>query len=324
MTRPPTVSITIVIHNSARWLAACLESIRDDLASGFAELLVVDNASPDDSMAIVAREWPQARSIDAGGNRGFAGGCNLAWPSVRGRYWLLLNPDVVVPEGGLRRLVEWMDREGEIGAASPELIDEAGRRRSVGQRAPSVGLVLMEMLRLHRLLPAAVRGRLLRGAYWRAGDQHGVDWTPGTALLVRREAVEGAGLLSEAFFMYGEDIEWCWRIRQAGWRIGVCGSVAFRHFEGGSSARTWGREATLARMAAGTVSACRAIRGARYARAYAAAQAAALALESWLPHRSTEQRARARALARAFRRAAAGDGWTFREGLPKNPCSTRA
>jgi N-acetylglucosaminyl-diphospho-decaprenol L-rhamnosyltransferase len=323
VTEFPKVSITIVVHNSARWLETCLRSIRSDLASGFAELLVVDNASPDDSMAIVAREWPPARSIDAGGNRGFAGGCNLAWPSVRGRYWLLLNPDVLVPEGGLRHLVEWMDREGEIGAASPELIDEAGRRRSVGQRAPSLGLVFIEMLRLHRLLPAAVRARWLRGAYWRAGDQRGVDWIPGTALLARREAVEGAGLLSERFFMYGEDIEWCWRIRRAGWRIGVCGSVAFRHLEGGSSDRTWGREGTLARMAAGIVSACRAIRGPRYARAYATAQAAALALESCLPHRSTEERARARGFARAFRRAASAQG-TPHAGLPRRACSTRA
>lgn len=323
MTDCPTVSITIVVHNSARCLEACLDSLRDDLASGFAELLVVDNASPDDSMAIVAREWPRARCIDAGGNRGFAAGCNLAWPSVRGRYWLLLNPDVVVPAGGLRQLVEWMDRDRGLGAASPELVDGEGRRRSAGQRFPSLGLSLLEIFRFHRLLPASLRGRLMRGAYWRGGDQRDVDWIPGTALLARREAVAAAGVLSEEFFMYGEDIEWCWRIHQAGWKIGVCGAVAFPHFEASSSERTWGSEATLGRIAGGIYRACRSIRGPRYARAYAAVQAAALAVESRLPHRSAEQRARARVFARAFREAVSQGGGPSPQTLPRETCSTR-
>ncbi len=88
-----------------------------------AELLVVDNASPDDSVQIAKRACPEATVIQATENRFFAGGCNLAWPYVRGDYWLLLNPDVTVPAGGLRNLVAWMDEHPETGAATPNLVE---------------------------------------------------------------------------------------------------------------------------------------------------------------------------------------------------------
>lgn len=318
------MSITIVVYNSATKLAACLDSIRGDLADGFAELIVVDNASPDDSMTIVAERCPAAVRIDAGANRGFAGGCNLAWPAAGGRFWLLLNPDVILPPGGLRALAAWLDAHPESGAVSPSFVDGEGRRCGCAQRFPSLALSLLEMTRLHRVLPRPLRGRLLRGAYWSGGDQLDVDWIPATALLVRREAVAAAGLLSEAFFMYGEDIEWCWRLHRAGWAIGVRDDVVARHHEASSSERTWGTDGAARRIAAGIVRACRAIHGGAYARAWAALQAIALSLEAALPGRSPKQRSRARAFAAGFALMVLGDPPALGAPTTRIECSTRA
>ncbi len=296
----PVVSITIVLYNSANVVERCLRSIAKDVERGFAELVIVDNASPDDSARVVERFGLPAKRLEAKSNRGFAAGCNLAWPASQAALWLLLNPDVVVPDGGLEVLVDWLQRHPDVGAVSPELADVQGRRRSPGQRFPSAALTLFEASRLHLLLSRRARGQLLRGPYWTGGDQLDVDWVPGTCLLVRREAVERAGLMAEDFFMYGEDIEWCRRIRRAGWKIGVSSAVAFVHEEGSSSVRSFGVDETRKRIARGICEACRRIRGPIRAKSFAVSQAFSLAVESVLPDRSLEHRSRSRAFARAY------------------------
>src|SRR5688500_6335289 len=115
----PVVTLTIVLHNSEDDLAACLASVRPEPESGFAELVAVDNASPDGSVAVVEREAPGAEIVRTGANLGFAAGANRAWPHVRSRYWLLLNPDVTLEPAALARLVAWMNEHPSIGVASP-------------------------------------------------------------------------------------------------------------------------------------------------------------------------------------------------------------
>src|SRR5438034_1923912 len=105
----PTVTLTVVAYNSESCIAGALASVCDDVRTGYAEAIVVDNASPDKSIDVAVGACPEASVLRSSENRLYAGGCNLAWPHVRGRYWLLLNPDVTVPPGGLRELVEWMD-----------------------------------------------------------------------------------------------------------------------------------------------------------------------------------------------------------------------
>jgi len=302
MTELPVVTVTIVLHNSEHGLAACIAAIRPELDAGFAELVAVDNASPDSSVELLRREAPGAEVIDAGGNRGFAAGANLAWPRARGRYWMLLNPDVELDRGGVRRLAEWMEAHPSIGLASAELSDpDGGGPRSAGRATPAAWRALFEASRLHRLLPRGLRGRLLRGAYWTGGDQLDAGWVPGTALIVRGEAIDSSGLLDEQFFLYGEDIEWCGRIRRAGWRVGVCSAVRARHEESASARETFGSGETNARMVAGEIQAVRMLRGDRYARRYARAIALALKLEAIAPGRSREQREQIRAAAHTWR-----------------------
>jgi N-acetylglucosaminyl-diphospho-decaprenol L-rhamnosyltransferase len=291
----PTVSITVVAYNSDHCLRECLSSVRGTVLEGFAEVVVVDNASPDQSARMVAEEFPEATLVRSEINRGFAGGCNLAWPLVHGRYWLLLNPDVVVPAAGLERLVEWMDAHPGLGAGSPLLATAQGRVEFVGRRAPSLSLTILEASRLHLLIPRGRRAELFLGPYWVARRGHlSVDWVPGTAMIVRREAVEAAGLLSEGVPMYGEDAEWCWRMRKAGWRIGVCGALSFRHDEGQSAIRTWGETERSWRMWHGMYTACARIRGTTYCRLLMAANALAFVIDAHHPRRSPGERAQSR------------------------------
>jgi N-acetylglucosaminyl-diphospho-decaprenol L-rhamnosyltransferase len=303
----PVVSLTVVLHNSERGLADCIRSVRPELDDGFAELTAVDNASPDGSVQVVQREAPDAHILRAAENRGFAAGANLAWRHVRGRYWMLLNPDVTLDRGGLRELVRWMDTHPEVGVASPELKREDGSGpHASGRAAPSPWLMLFEASRLHRLLSARARGRLLRGAYWQGGDQVDAGWVPGTAMIVRRETVDQVGLLDESFFLYGEDIEWCWRMRRQGWSVGVCSSVTARHREASSSVETFGDDETRSRMILGEIAAVQAVRGSRYARRYARMTALGLKLEAIHPGRPADARQAARAAADAWHAAARG------------------
>lgn len=301
----PVVSVTIVLYNSEDHLRGCLDGIRADLQEGYAELIAVDNASPDDSARVVSREIPFATIIRSPVNRGFAAGCNLAWPRLRGRYWLLLNPDVLMAPGTVRALARWMDANPAVGAASPWLRDPAtGDVRYPGQVFPSISRTVVELLRLHRLLPALVRGSFLQGAYVTGSQlaQGGPrpDWVPGAAMIVRREAVVSAGTLCDEFFLYGEDVEWCWRIRNHGWQIATCPDIFVTHYESASSRRTWRDDAVTPRIVAGFLASCQAMRGRRYARMFGLVTTLALAIESVHPRRSPELRRRYRSLRRVW------------------------
>jgi len=237
----PPVSITVVAHNSADCIGQALASIREEVRAGFAEVIVVDNASTDESITIARGVCPEAMIVRAAENRYFAAGCNLAWPHVAGRYWLLLNPDVTVPPGGLRALVEWMDCHPAAGAASPNLSDPSGSPLAPARRFPSIGLALLELTRVHRLIGRARRSELFLGSYYPRGEHLDVDYVVGAALIVRREAVASAGLLSEEVAMYGEDSEWCGRIRAAGWRIALAGTEPWTHVFEASTSRSWSK-----------------------------------------------------------------------------------
>ena len=221
---------------------------------------------------------------------------------------MLLNPDVTLAPGALSALVRWMDEHPAIGVASAELVaPEKPDVRSSGRALPSSWRVLLEASRLHRLLPPHMRGRILRGSYWRGGDQFDAGWVPGTAMIVRRAAVESVGLLDERFFLYGEDIEWCWRMRGAGWKVGVCSSAEARHREASSARRTFGDDEARRRMVFGSLEAVTAVKGQRYARRFARASALAMTLEAASPRRPRAHREQARTFARLWR-AAAKDG----------------
>jgi len=239
MTGPVSdVAITLVSWNTRELLRRCLSAIRDRGSRASVGIRVVDNASQDGTLEML-REFPEVHVTANAENVGFARAANQSWHATSARYWLLLNPDAVPQPGCIDALVSFMDVHPRAGLVSPRILSAAGAPQYCAQPVPSVGRVLLEATRLHKLLPRATRARLLLSSYWPHDASVEVGWTWGTALMARREAVEQVGPLSEDFFMYGEDVEWCLRMRRADWEVWLCAEAAVIHEGGASAHQRW-------------------------------------------------------------------------------------
>jgi len=273
------LTITIVSWNTRDLLHECLRSIYNSEVQARFEVHVVDNASRDGSVELVEREFPAVRVIRNPRNVGFARANNQSWLMVRGRYWMLLNSDAQVRAGALDSLVRFMDGHPRAGLATARLLNLDGTPQNCAQPNPSIFKTLLEAARIHKLLPSSARGRILLGPYWDYDRAIEVGWTWGTALIARREAVADAGPLSGDFFMYGEDLEWCLRMRRCGWQVWFCPDAEVLHHGGRSAARKWDEAGCLATRLDGIYRAIEKHRGRRYVRALQTASLAALNAE---------------------------------------------
>ncbi|MBB6052775.1 diguanylate cyclase domain-containing protein [Armatimonas rosea] len=227
----PDLSIVIVSWNTKALLKDCLESIQNVAR---AEVFVADNASSDGSPELVASAFPNVTLIQTGANLGFAKANNLALKQAKGRYWLLLNSDTLVPDGALERLVEAMDAHPEAAVAGSLLLNGDGTLQHSWARFPSFQSELSGALERGQcpytdtqLLDEATRTSLAPFA---------CDWVGGAVFCVRASAAQKAGLLDEKFFMYSEETEWCHRLkkRTGGTTLLIPASVVI-HLGGGSS-----------------------------------------------------------------------------------------
>jgi GT2 family glycosyltransferase len=203
------------------------------------DIHVVDNASADESAEMVRQEFPNVDLIRNQINVGFAAACNQSLRRAGGRYWLLLNSDTELRSGALDALVRFMDATPRAGLTTARLLNPDGTPQHCAQRIPGIGLTLLEASRLHKLLDVTRRGRLLLGPYWTYDRAIRVGWTWGTALIARRHAVEQVGLLNENLFMYGEDLDWCLRMRRNGWEIWFCPEAEVIHYGAQSARQRW-------------------------------------------------------------------------------------
>ncbi len=301
------VTVTTVLFNSEECLGEYVQSLAPAAETGLVRVVAVDNASPDNSARLLEELLPGVEVLASRENLGFAGGCNLAWPLVASRYWLLLNPDVQADEQGLGRLVRWMEERPDIGAATPLLRDPRGRALTVARPHDSLWRPIVEAARLHKLVPRGLRSRwLLSGR--RSTPERIRGWVPGAAMIVRREAVLDVGLLNADLFMYGEDREWCLRMQRHGWAIGVCNAVEFVHRGGNSARRTWTEAERLQREVTGHLRAARMTHGRAWVTALALIIGSTLLLEAMDPRRETTIRDAGRARAHAYFRAATALG----------------
>jgi GT2 family glycosyltransferase len=227
------LSIVIVSFNAASDLARCLESLHDPAPRVPHEIVVVDNASRDDSVA-AARRWPGVHLIETGANLGFARGTNAGIRASRGTLVLLLNSDTVVPPGAVDRLVEEIERDARVSVVGPRLVDRDGRGElSFGSMiGPLTELRQKLLVWVHAArmpILSALVDRMTRQARY-------PDWVSGACLLVRRADAEAVGLLDERYFMYAEDVDFCASIRARGGRIRFSPAIAVTHARGASAA----------------------------------------------------------------------------------------
>lgn len=237
----PAVSAIVVSWNTREILRGCLSSVERHLASIPHELIVVDNASDDGSPEMVQREFPGARLLRNEANLGFGRGANRGMQTARAPLCLLLNSDAYLLDSSLGDLAARMQSSLSVGVAGPRvLLDESGRIQYSARRFPSVARIALAELWLYRLMPRSRAANALLGSHWDHAQEREVDWLVGACLLVRREAFEQTGGFDPAIFMYGEEVEWCYRIREKGWRILFSPSAQVLHLNHKSADRLFG------------------------------------------------------------------------------------
>ncbi len=227
----PELTVCIVSWNTRQLLSDCLESVFADPRSNRWEVIVVDNASSDGSAEMVAERYPRAGLIASPKNLGFARANNLAMGRAAGACFLLLNSDTRVHPGALGGVVDFMNTQDDMGAAGPMLLNDDGSVQPSCGSSPTLRSEAVRKLLLHRLLPSFKRSLEAHR------EQQTVDWITGACLFVKRDVVTRVGPLDPEIFMFYEDIEWCLRIRRAGWRIGYHPGYQVVHLGGQSTRR---------------------------------------------------------------------------------------
>ncbi len=233
------LSIIIVNYNVRQFLENALTSISRAIEGLRAEVLVVDNASRDNSVAMVLKSFPWVRVIANEENVGFARANNQALREAKGTYVLLLNPDTIVQEDTFRVMIRYLDAHPEVGLAGCKVLNPDGSFQLPCRRSfPTPWVAFTKMFGLSALFPSS----RLFGKYnltYRSPDAtYPVDAVSGSFMMIRRSVVEKIGGLDESFFMYGEDLDWCFRVREAGYAVAYVHETSVIHYRGQSTRRS--------------------------------------------------------------------------------------
>jgi len=266
-----TLSIIIVSYNTKALLKQCLCSVMHSLQSereqrpeDSFEVFVVDNDSHDGSAEMVAECFPEVVSIRSPRNVGFAAANNIAIPRASGKHLIFLNPDTVVKGNALWELADFMDRVPGAGAATGSFVYPDGSFQDGAFRFPSLWMTLLDFFPYsNRLLQSSLNGRYPRHLYntdrssifdtdKSSANRSGIldtdrssifdapfeiDHPLGACFIVRRKVLEDIGPFSEDFFLYSEEVEWCWRIKKSGWRIYCYPEPTIVHYSGQSTSQ---------------------------------------------------------------------------------------
>ncbi len=232
------LSILIVNFNNAYCLKNCLDSIYSHAPEANFEVIVVDNNSADNSVQVVRQNWPVVNVIVNPENRGYVAANNQGIQASRGRYVLSLNNDTVIDEGTLDGLISFMDNHPDVGVCGPKVLNQDGTlQRQCRRSFPTISSSLSYFFRLHRFFPKnKYFGRYLM-THLDDETTAEVDSVSGCCMMVRREVVDRIGALDENFIMYGDDLDWCYRIKRSGWKVCYVSDVRIVHLGGQSSRR---------------------------------------------------------------------------------------
>ncbi len=231
----PLLSVIIINFNAEKLILRCLQAVYETIGALDCEVLVVDNASTDGSVAAVQQNYPQVKLILNQENVGFARANNQAARLARGHYLLLLNSDAFVHDGAITQMVDFMDAHPQSGAAGCRLVYEDGSLQRSCYSFPTPLTELWQTLWLDRVFSGSPVFGKFRMTYWDQDTERDVDWLMGAVLLIRREVVEELGLFDEAYFMYSEEMDLCYRLNQAGWRVSFVPQATVTHLWGGTS-----------------------------------------------------------------------------------------
>ena len=238
------LTVVVVSWNTRDLLDRSLETLKEDLertsnsSNLVTEVFVVDNDSKDGSAAMVAEKHGWATLIANDDNLGFAKANNQVLRQAKGRYILLLNPDTEVEPGALKTLIDFLEAHPKAGIVAPQLLNSDGSIQRSCRQFPTFTGMLFELIGLSKLFPKGSKMGTTFRAYkmldWEHDDEREVDQPEGACLLLRREVLEEVGLLDEGYFMLFEEVDWCYRIKKAGWQIWFTPSARVMHHYGQS------------------------------------------------------------------------------------------
>jgi GT2 family glycosyltransferase len=231
-----TISVIIVSWNARDYLRGCLLSIRQVGGVLIREIIVVDNASTDGSPDVVENEFPEVILIRSKENLGFARANNLGIKRSTGPWLALVNSDVVVHANCFEELVAHLELHSDAGLVGPKIFGKEGKIQLTRRRLPTLWNALCRALALDELLarlPGLRDREIGPEAHETLGDAEVIS---GCFWLARREAVDQVGILDERFFFYAEDVDWCKRFWDEGWKVVFVPKATATHFGGGSSA----------------------------------------------------------------------------------------
>ena len=236
----PSVTVVVVSYNSEAELPACLSALAAQEGVD-ARVVVVDNASHDRSAALVRNDFPSAELIVNPVNTGFGRANNQILERAETDFAALVNPDAYLPSDALLTCVQHLEQHPRTAIVSTRLVNVDGTTQVSCHDFPTLTNMLGETLRLDRVLP---RWRAVSEYRWTAAAHElpqRPDWIQGSFLVVRTQAIREVGGLDPDFFMYGEELEWCFRLRARGWEIDYLPEPRVAHVGGASASKEPGR-----------------------------------------------------------------------------------
>jgi GT2 family glycosyltransferase len=248
------LSIIIVNWNGGNLLRRCVETIVTSPPAASYEILIVDNASSDDSLdrlresELLAPMFSnqQLRIIQNTENRGFGAANNQGFAATDSPFLFLLNLDTEVRPGTIDTLMQSITSDETIGICGPRILNVDGSLQiSAFFIPPRVWHTILSQLKLYLLLPRGIRGELLLGGHWDHSRRRAVPMLSGAAMLARRKMIDEVGGFNECFHMYSEDTEWCWRITKANWKLMFVPEAVLLHHGAESSKKRWSSQERL-------------------------------------------------------------------------------
>jgi N-acetylglucosaminyl-diphospho-decaprenol L-rhamnosyltransferase len=227
------VSVVVVTYNALPWIERCLESVRAY------ETIVVDHGSTDGTLELVRRRFPQARLIEEG-NTGLGAGSNTGMRVASGDYFLLLNSDAWAIRDAVEQLVAFAEAHPEAAVVGPRLLNTDGTLQRSVRGFPTLWRLATEYFFLRKLGPGTQALNAFYASRFPHDEVREAEFLMGACLLVRREAADTVGLFDEDFFMFSEETDWCYRFRQAGWKVLFFPGAEFVHVGGATTSQDWG------------------------------------------------------------------------------------
>jgi GT2 family glycosyltransferase len=232
---PALVSALVVSYNVRDLLLRSLEALQAGTEVPL-EIIVVDNASSDGSADAVAEQFPTVRLLRLPKNIGYGKANNRALPSARGRFVLLLNPDVTLEPGSLAKLTDFMLVRPDVGAVGPRIRRPDGSLDLAARRAfPTPATAFYRFIGLSRLFPHSRRFNRYNLGHLSEESPHEIDSGTAACLLVRRAAIDRVGFFDPDYFMYGEDLDLCYRLKTAGWKVYYLPAAEAVHVKGAAT-----------------------------------------------------------------------------------------